>query len=180
MNNREDDDVNDHRAKKRKVDNLSKDHWPEWLKELEKIHFRLNSYFTFISSRRQIIPKFETLKQPVEKAIGRELTLEDGAMLAVLLPDDVLFKYVDENQFLTEKKEFQWQKGHIQKDLDLFKLRDMELTEQVLVFEFIDGNLSKTRTKSAFYTEMKNAELYPGVYEEADTEENKQIYTSCK
>lgn len=161
INKREDDDVNDHRAKKRKVDNLSKDHWPEWLKELEKIHFRLNSYFTFISSRRQIIPKFETLKQPVEKAIGRELTLEDGAMLAVLLPDDVLFKYVDENQFLTEKKEFQWQKGHIQKDLDLFKLRDMELTEQVLVFEFIDGNLSKTRTKSAFYTEMKMPSYTP-------------------
>jgi DEAD/DEAH box helicase domain-containing protein len=139
----------------RKKAALSKDHWPQWLKELEKIHFRLNSYFTFISSRRQIIPKFEALKEPVEKVIGRELTEEDAAELLALLPDDILFKYVDENQFLTEKKEFVWQKGHVQKDLDMFKLRDLELTEQILVFEFIDGNLSKSRTKSAFYSEMK-------------------------
>lgn len=147
--------------RQKKTNAIAKDHWPLWLQELEKIHFRLSSYFTFVSSRRQIVPKFETLKQPVEKALGRELTLEDGALLAVLLPDDVLFKYVDENQFLTEKKEFVWQKGHVQKDLDMFKLRDMELTEQILVFEFIDGNLSKTRTKSAFYTEMKVPEYTP-------------------
>lgn len=143
------------RAKKKAKFTDPKTHWPEWLKELDKIHFRLNSYFTFISSRKHIVPKFETLRDPVEKVICRKLTHEDVAKLVVLLPDDILFKYVDEAQLTTEAKEFKWGKGHIQKDIDMFTLRDMELTEQVLVFEFVDGNLSKTKTKSTFYTEMK-------------------------
>ncbi|CAM9020057.1 unnamed protein product [Wickerhamomyces anomalus] len=101
--------------KKAKKD--EKSHWPPWLKELEQIHFRLNSYFTFLSSRKHIVTKFETLKQPVEKTIKRDLTYEDVAKLVVLLPND--------------------------------------LTQQILILEFVDGDLSKSKTKSAYYTEMK-------------------------
>lgn len=139
--------------KKAKKD--EKSHWPPWLKELEQIHFRLNSYFTFLSSRKHIVTKFETLKQPVEKTIKRDLTYEDVAKLVVLLPNDLVFRYVDENQVTVEKKQFEWSKGYIQHDIDMFKLKDMEQTQQILILEFVDGDLSKSKTKSAYYTEMK-------------------------
>lgn len=37
----------------------------------------------------------------------------------------------------------------------MFKLKDMEQTQQILILEFVDGDLSKSKTKSAYYTEMK-------------------------
>ncbi|KAH3667900.1 hypothetical protein WICMUC_005178 [Wickerhamomyces mucosus] len=158
---RDSSDLNNNNRNTKKIKHEEKRDWPSWLIELEKIHFRLNSYFAFISSRKHIIPKFETLKEPVEKTIGRELLLEDVAKLAVLLPHDVIFKYVDENQMNIEKKQFIYQKGHVQKDLDMFTLKDMEHGQQVLVFEFIDGDLSKSKTKSTYFTEMKDPTYTP-------------------
>ncbi|CCH41513.1 putative ATP-dependent helicase HRQ1 [Wickerhamomyces ciferrii] len=141
--------------KSKKIVRVEKGHWPPWAKELEQIHFRLNSYFTFLSSRKHIITKYDTLKQPVEKTIKRELTHEDVAKLVVLLPNDIVFKYVDENQVTMEKKEFEYSKGYTQHDIDMFKLKDLENSEQVLILEFIDGDLTKSKTQSAYYTEMK-------------------------
>lgn len=148
------DEVNKNGGLK-KVKKDEKVNWPPWLKELEQIHFRLNSYFTFLSSRKHIVTKFETLKQPVEKTIKRDLTYEDVAKLVVLLPNDLVFKFVDENQVTVEKKQFEWSKGYIQHDIDMFQLKDMEQSEQILLLEFVDGDLSKSKTKSAYYTEMK-------------------------
>lgn len=139
-----------------KADNIAKQtSWPQWLKELQTIHFRLNTYFTFLSSRKHVVPKFDTLKQPVEKTIGRELAHLDVAKLVVLLPEDLVFKYINEEQIQTEKKQFDFKKGgHVQKDLDLFKLKDMEYSEQILVLEFVDGDLTKSKVNGGVGVEI--------------------------
>ncbi|KAH3673719.1 hypothetical protein WICPIJ_009701 [Wickerhamomyces pijperi] len=128
---------------------------PPWLKELQTIHFRLNTYFTFLSSRKHVIPKFDTLKQPVEKTINRELTHLDVCKLVALLPNDLVFKYINEEQIHTEKKEFNFmQGGHKQKDLDMFKLKDLEYSQQILVLEFVDGDLTKSKANGGTGIEM--------------------------
>ncbi|ODV95124.1 hypothetical protein PACTADRAFT_49872 [Pachysolen tannophilus NRRL Y-2460] len=138
---------------------VDKSEWPEAFQELEKIHFRLNSYFTFLSSRKHVITTFDIVKSSAENVIKRPLTYHDVAKLLYLLPEDILFEYVDENQFLLEDKHFQFSKGYTQKDVDIYDLKNDEDEEkhskQLLVFEFIDGNLKKSKTKTYFKTEVK-------------------------
>lgn len=138
-------------SKRLKID---KSTWTSEFKELDTIHFRLNSYFTFLSSRKHVITTFDLMKKPVQKAIGRPLQVQDLARIAVLIPDDVVFDYFDENQFVLEEKHFTWEDGFEQKDTDMFELKDEYGREkafnQLLVFEFIDGNLSKSRTSTSY------------------------------
>ncbi|GME75904.1 unnamed protein product [[Candida] boidinii] len=127
---------------------------PEF-KELETIHFRLNSYFTFLSSRKHVITTIDLLKEPVEKSIKRKLEIIDVARIACLIPNDIVFDYFDENQFVLEDKQFTWGKGFQQKESDIFELKEEDTEEykssqQLLVFEFIDGNLAKSKTKPEY------------------------------
>lgn len=145
----------DHEAKKQKVEE-----YPELFQELEKIHFRMNSYFTFLSSRKHIITTFDIMKSSAELVIKRPLELLDVAKLSYLLPQDIVFEYCDENQFLMEEKKFTYRKGHEAKDVDMFELKKQEDeskfgVKQLLVFEFVDGNLKKSKTKLYHKTEMK-------------------------
>ncbi|KAH3661673.1 hypothetical protein OGAPHI_006523 [Ogataea philodendri] len=134
------------------------DDWPSSFKELENIHFRLNSYFTFLSSRKHVITTIDLLKPSVEKAIGRPLELVDVARVQALVPRDILFKYVDESQFVLEEKHFSWKDGYEQKESDIYDIKEDEqdkLSKQLLVFEFIDGDLRKSKTRSSYVTEIR-------------------------
>ncbi|KAG7897923.1 hypothetical protein KL935_004798 [Ogataea polymorpha] len=145
-------------SKRQKPQDLpDKSKWPAEFKELDNIHFRLNSYFTFLSSRKHIITTFDLLKPSVESAIGRPLQLIDVARVVYLIPKDVLFEYVDESQFVLEEKHFSWRDGFAQKESDIYDIKtDEEKTsKQLLIFEFIDGDLRKSKTRSAFMTEIK-------------------------
>ncbi|GMG40585.1 unnamed protein product [Ambrosiozyma monospora] len=137
--------------------------WPENFKQLLDIHFRLNSYYTFLSSRKHVITTLDLLKEPVEKAIKRPLEQIDVARIACLIPDDVVFDYFDENQFVLEEKHFTWKDGYQQKDVDIYDLKDdvgeENHAKQLLVLEFIDGDLQKSKTNSSFTTKKQDLEL---------------------
>ena len=142
-------------AKKRKVVN-------DEFSELKKIFFRLNTFYTFLITRNHIITTFDTLKPPIEKAIRRPLTEQDLAQICVIMPGDTVFKYMDRNQFQVEKKEFDFKHGGFkQKDNDIFELKPQDQDEendshddQVLVFQFKDGNMMNTWKKKLFKTDM--------------------------
>ncbi|VUG18577.1 HRQ1 [Brettanomyces bruxellensis] len=133
--------------------------------ELKTIHFRLCSYFTFLSSRKHVITTFELLKVAPEKAIKRKLQILDLARIKALIPDDVVYDYFDENQFVLEDKHFSWKNGFEQKDNDIFELKDefgnVKPFKQLLIFEFIDGDLKKSKTNTAFKTEIRVPQYSP-------------------
>lgn len=135
-------------------------------RELRSIFFRLNTFYTFLMSRKHVITTFEMLKKPIQKDIKRDVTEEDFAKVAFLLPRDVVFKYIDVNQIHTETKVFDFNKGGFQqKSNDIFQLRpescesDELEDNQVLIFEFIDGDMSRTITRKDYKTQMKMPEF---------------------
>ena len=139
----------------------------EQFKELRKIFFRLNTFYTFLMSRKHVITTFDTLKKPIEKDIKRKLGPLDLAKIAFLLPRDVVFKYMDINQFHTESKVFSMKSGFEQKSNDIFELKpeDNENGEseetQVLMFEFIDGDMSRKLSRREFKTQVKMPDFSP-------------------
>ncbi|QPG74790.1 hypothetical protein FOA43_002124 [Brettanomyces nanus] len=99
------------------------------------------------------------MKEAPEKVIKRKLLPIDLARIKALIPDDVIFDYFDENQLVLEDKHFTWKDGFQQKDIDIFELKDDDgkdrVFKQLLIFEFIDGDLTKSRTSTTFKTQMK-------------------------
>lgn len=151
-------------SKKTKVENddsdidsiIPKTEWPAPLQELELIHFRFNSFFSFISTRNHILPTYDLIRPNIEKAIKRQLTELDIAKLMALIPQDVLFKYVDENQIYHAKEKLVKVNANgefLRKDVDMFKLKDIDdHKKQVLLLEFIDGNPLKSRSNQNYKT----------------------------
>lgn len=125
------------------------------LDELSFIYDKMMSYYTFLSTRKHIIPSFDLLRPPVEKSIGRSLTHEDIAHLKYIAPNDIVFEYVDPDQFILEDKHFSWKDGFQQKDLDIYDIKDNTKHEQILIVEFIDGDLSKSKASTGFNSNMK-------------------------
>lgn len=76
----------------------------------------------------------------------KELTIEDVAKIKAIIPHNMIFEYVDKNQFILEEKHFTWKDGFKQKEVDIFNIDKNDpdsLSEQILVIEFIDsGNKS--------------------------------------
>ncbi|SCU87941.1 LADA_0E07184g1_1 [Lachancea dasiensis] len=141
-------------------------------KELRRLFFRLNTFYTFLMSRKHVISTFDTLRKPIEKDIRRPLEPLDLAKIAYLLPRDVVFKYIDVNQFHTESKDFDFQNGGFQqKTNDIFQLKpegsefdgsfSNSEDSQVLVFEFIDGNMAHKVSRREFKTQVKLPEFTP-------------------
>ncbi|ANZ74121.1 BA75_00074T0 [Komagataella pastoris] len=130
--------------------------WPEYFQTLEKIHFRINTYFTFLCSRKHLVTTWELIKTAPESALKRQVTLEEGAQIASLLPDNVNFEYIDENQIHTEKKQFTYKRGWEQKETDIFQLKDsdsdLNMSKQILIFEFVDGKIQKERDGISRYS----------------------------
>lgn len=123
------------------------------LSELKSFFFRLNTIYTFLSCRKHITPTFSTLKKPIEASLKRPVSELDFAKIVALLPRDCTFKYIDENQIITETKVFDFNNGGFQqKDNDIYELKDVESeftdapSTQILLFEFVDGVMSYSWT----------------------------------
>ncbi|SCV05571.1 LANO_0H10418g1_1 [Lachancea nothofagi CBS 11611] len=159
-------------------------------KELKKIFFRLNTFYTFLMSRKHVVSTFSTLRKPIEKDIKRELTPLDLAKIAYLLPRDIVFKYMDVNQFHTETKEFDFRNGGFQqKANDIFELKpensnlnDSDTLEdtQILVFEFIDGDMSRKLSRREFKTQVKMPEFSPDAMRKMISQRTKIFESSLK
>lgn len=116
--------------------------------KLKKVFLRLNTLYTFLLCRKQVVPTFKALQSPIESALKVPVTELDFAKIVVLMPRDCEFKYIDENQIYTETKEFDFNRGGWkQKENDIYELKDIneEFKEarstQILIFNFVDGNL---------------------------------------
>ena len=135
-------------------------------KELKKIFFRLNTFYTFLLTRNHIITTFDTLKPAIEKSIGRLLTEQDLAKICVIMPGETIFKFMDKNQFHAESKVFDFNNGgYKQKENDIFQLKaedrphdDIEET-QILVFQFKDGNMMNTWQRKLHKDQMNTPEF---------------------
>lgn len=81
----------------------------------------------------------------------REVNEMDFARVVALMPRGTVFKYIDENQIVTERKLFDFNKGgYQQRDNDIFELEEIEKqfeesrSTQILIFEFVDGTMKRT------------------------------------
>ncbi|QLQ80985.1 hypothetical protein HG537_0E03400 [Torulaspora globosa] len=111
--------------------------------KLRRFFFKLNTIYTFLSCRKHVIPSFETLKRPIEASLKWSVSELDFAKIVALLPRDCVFKYIDENQIISETKVFDFNRGgYQQRDNDIFELKSLDngnLSRQILLFEFVDG-----------------------------------------
>lgn len=130
--------------------------------ELKSFFFRLNTIYTFLSCRKHIVPTFETIKKPIEASLKRTVTELDFAKIVALLPRDCVFKYIDENQIITETKVFDFNNGgYQQKDNDIFELKSVEdqfseaRSTQILLFEFVDGVMRYTWVNGDYKKQVK-------------------------
>lgn len=121
------------------------------LRDFKKFFFKLNTLYTFLSCRKHVVPSFETLSKPLNASMKREVNEMDFARVVALMPRGTVFKYIDENQIVTERKLFDFNKGgYQQRDNDIFELEEIEKqfeesrSTQILIFEFVDGTMKRT------------------------------------
>lgn len=133
-----------------------------YFKKLRELFFRLNTIYTFLMCRKHVIPSFQTITKPISKALKRDVTELDLAMIAAIIPRDCIFKYIDENQIHTETKVYSFANGgYQQKDNDIFDLKDTKSqfeipkSTQILIFEFVDGNMKRSWTSSENVSQVR-------------------------
>ncbi|KAF3919201.1 hypothetical protein AA313_de0201473 [Arthrobotrys entomopaga] len=120
--------------------------WPPHFKQLGATHKALNLVYTFCCTRKQLATTFDNLRTAVEDQTKRPLSIEDIAQIKFLIPDAILFAYVDEEalqvQIYGETPSKSTQKADIYTP-------STEKGNQVLLFEYLDGDLrTKPKAKS--------------------------------
>lgn len=154
--------------------------WPDPLKELNQTHRALNLVYTFCCTRKHLATTFDTIKTAVEGHIKRELLLTDVARIKALVPRAINFAYVDvESLQVGVLGEEDGIKGVRAKEF-----RSLELSEdgraqkededgtikELLLFEFIDGDLkrqvtnAKTGEPTKPFRKLREEELKMPVY----------------
>jgi DEAD/DEAH box helicase domain-containing protein len=122
------------------------------LQYLQTLHFKLVSYYTFLSSRKHIITSFDLFKEHIFKTLDKELKYQDVAKIKAIIPHNMIFEYVDKNQFVLEEKHFTWKDGFKQKEADIFdidKNNPDSINNQILIIEFVDSGV-KSRYRNDF------------------------------
>lgn len=120
--------------------------WPEHFTRISQTHRALNLVYTFCCTRKQVATTFETIKSTVESHIKRELKIEDIAEIRALIPQAVTFAYVEEAklQISLLGNEQGWKsKGMGELPSMDFKEGDKDNGGEVLLFEFIDGDMKR-------------------------------------
>lgn len=124
--------------------------WPEPLQKLEKVHRALNLVYTFCCTRKHLATTFETIRSAVESHIGRELLVEDVAKIKVLVPRAINFTYIDEAMLQVNLMgEEDGLKGRRVKEFIPVEPKEQGANDEhkeVLLFEFIDGDLKRQVT----------------------------------
>jgi DEAD/DEAH box helicase domain-containing protein len=157
--------------------------WPDEFKRLSQIHRALNLVYTFCCTRKHFATTFDNIRKAVQAQLGqgRELTVEDVARVKVLVPRAVRFEYVDEAslEVMTvgdkETIEYGLHKRHglttaDTADLEATQGDQLESRKDVLLFEFVDGDLKreiqhpKSGEPSRPVRRMKDEDLKMPVY----------------
>lgn len=124
--------------------------WPEPFKKLSRTHRALNLVYTFCCTRKHFATTFENIRNAVQAQLGGEsLTVEDIARVKTLVPRAVRFEYVDEAQLEVmnsgekEVLETYGRNGLPVDDDSIHDVEDQGLEKQILLFEFVDGDLKR-------------------------------------
>lgn len=146
-----------------------RDPWPEIFKRLSQTHRALNLVYTFCCTRKHLATTFETIKAAVQAQMsGRELSVDDVARIKVLVPRAIRFEYVDKASLEVMgaseggKDDYSWMKPQRQTvegksdalhhhnaeglhngDDDDDRREDNDEWAEVLLFEFVDGDLKR-------------------------------------
>ena len=154
--------------------------WPDDLTRLASVHRALNLVYTFCCSRKHLATTFDTIKAAVEGHIKRDLQIADVAKIKALVPRAINFAYVDELslQVAVLGEEDRVKSGRAEEFRSLELSRDEESGEQaadgkskeLLLFEFIDGDLkrqvtnTKTGEPSKPFRKLRDEDLKMPVY----------------
>ena len=153
--------------------------WPDQLTKLAQTHRALNLVYTFCCTRKHVTTSFETIKKAVEGHIKRELFVEDVARIKTLVPQAINFAYVDEATLqvvLGEEDGIKGGRAKEFKSLDLCREDEAEAhidngkRREILLFEFIDGDLkrqvtnAKTGEPTKPFRKLKEEELKMPVF----------------
>ncbi|KAI9848821.1 MAG: hypothetical protein M1837_006337 [Sclerophora amabilis] len=124
--------------------------WPPHFTRLAQLHRALNLVFTFCCTRKHLATTFENIKSTVEGHIKRELAIEEVAQIKTLAPRAIHFAFVDE---ATVQVHVLGERDGIKngRAKDFFPIERPEQKEgndqarvrDVLLFEFIDGDLKR-------------------------------------
>ncbi|KAI9800842.1 MAG: hypothetical protein M1825_003625 [Sarcosagium campestre] len=127
--------------------------WPEHFTRLSQTHKALNLVFTFCCTRKHFATTYDNIKSAVEGHIKRELSIEDVAQVKALVPGAITFAYVDEAMLqvhvLGEREGIKNGRAKDFHDLEKFQSsehRGAEGNRELLLFEFIDGDLKRQVT----------------------------------
>jgi DEAD/DEAH box helicase domain-containing protein len=146
--------------------------WPEHFTRLAQVHRALNLVYTFCCTRKHLATTLDNLKSTVEANIQRELVVEDVAQITALIPKAINFAYVDEAMLQVNLVGAEDNgKGKSARD---FFVPDPELDKhdhkEVLLFEFIDGELkrqvqhAKTGEPTKAFQRLRNEDLKMPVF----------------
>lgn len=137
--------------------------WPPFFQTLEKTHRALNLVFTFCCTRKHLATTFDTIKTAVEGHIKRDLKIEDVAKIVALRPGGMKFAYVDEAMLQVDVRgaerddtfkggrAMSWHAAGPPPDASVGGITGGELLglpepgtgKEVLLFEFVDGDLKR-------------------------------------
>lgn len=155
---------------------MNSDSWPEHFVMLRHVHQALNLVYTFCCTRKHVITSFENLKKAVESQTGRDLVVEHVAQIKALTPHAINFAYVDEAGLqvtfsCTDDGIAGDELSSIRlSDLPKYQHTDPVRTKNLLLFEFIDGDLKrqvmnpKTGEPAKPYRKLKDEDLKVPVY----------------
>ena len=126
--------------------------WPDHFTRLSQTHRALNLVYTFCCTRKHLATTWETIKSAVEGHIKRELQIQEVAQIKALIPRAINFAYVNEavlqiavigeEDGIKGGRAKEFRSLDLSRDLDA-KPEDLESGKEVLLFEFMDGDLKR-------------------------------------
>ncbi|KAJ8118236.1 hypothetical protein OPT61_g736 [Boeremia exigua] len=119
--------------------------WPAHFSKLQQVHRALNLVYTFCCTRKQLATTLDNLRTTVEGHIKRDLRIEDVAQITAIIPTAINFAYVDEAMLqINLMGQEDNMKGRRAQDFLIMQPEpDKGEHKEVLLFEFIDGDLKR-------------------------------------
>jgi DEAD/DEAH box helicase domain-containing protein len=151
------------RAKNKSVPNIP---WPEPFKSLSQTHRALNLVYTFCCARKHFATTFENIKAVEAQMGGQRLTVEDVARVKALIPRGVRFEAVDAGllDIMNTHEEKVWQDWEAEDMGDDQTPTEKKSGNEVLLFEFVDGDLRRERPQGAKPRKSRDDVLNMPVY----------------
>lgn len=152
---------------------ISTSSWPLAFCLLSQVHATLNLVYTFCCTRKHMATTFDTLRAAVEPQMRRALTVDDVARIRALVPRAVRFEVVDGGLLDVMAAREMGGKGRVweglEEEMKIYKGEgvshdgDEEGDGQVLLFEFVDGDL-KTEKRAGSGARKKTDDMRMPVF----------------